>query len=98
MFIVTNTMHVPAEDIPHIAQAFRGSDERMQQVPGCLDFKLMLEEKSEGEPVFVAMTTWEDEQSFQTWMQSDEFQQAHTNAAGSSIIGEMHSYAVVVGG
>lgn len=97
MFVVTNTMHVPAEHVPHIAQAFRGSDEHMKQVKGCLDFKLMMEEKGEGEPVFVAMTTWEDEESFRNWLQSDEFQQSHASAAGSSIVGEMHSYEVVVG-
>ena len=98
MFVVTNTLRVPAEHADHITNAFRGSDEHMTQLEGCIDFKLLREAKGEGEPVFVAMTTWRDEESFRTWMQSEDFRKAHANAANSPAQGEVHQYEVVVGG
>ncbi len=97
MFVVTNTLRMQAEHADHIANAFRGSDEHMKQVEGCIDFKLLREAKGEGEPVFVAMTTWRDEESFRNWMQSDDFRKTHANAASTPAQGEVHQYEVVVG-
>ena len=98
MYVVMNTLRMQAEHAPHITQAFRGSDEHMKQIAGCIDFKLLREAKGEGEPVFIAMTIWEDEESFRDWMQSADFRNAHANTANSAAQGEVHQYEVVVGG
>ncbi len=97
MFVVTNTLRVPSEHAGHIEQAFAGSAEHMKQVEGCLGFQLLREAKGDGEPVFIAMTTWKDEPSFKEWMKSDDFRRAHANAGDSPASGEVHSYEVVVG-
>lgn len=97
MFVVTNTLRIPAEHAAHIEQAFAGSAERMNRVKGCLGFQLLREVKDSGEPVFIAMTRWEDEDSFKAWMTSDDFRRAHANANESPASGEVHRYHVVVG-
>ncbi len=98
MYVVTNTLRVPAEHAEHIEQAFSGSGERMKQTPGCLEFQLLREVKNGEEPVYIAMTTWEDEASFKVWMTSDDFRRAHADAGDSPASGEVHQYEVVVGG
>jgi len=97
MYVVTNTLRVPAEHAEHIEKAFSGSGEHMKQTPGCLGFQLLREVKNGEEPVYIAMTTWEDEASFKAWMTSDDFRRAHANAGDSPASGEVHQYEVVVG-
>lgn len=97
MYVVTNTLRVPAEHADHIERAFAGSAEHMKQIQGCLGFRLLREVKGDSEPVFVAMTNWEDEASFLAWMKSDDFRQAHANAGDSPAQGDVHQYEVVVG-
>ncbi len=97
MFVVTNTLRVPAEHADHIAKAFAGSADHMKEVDGCLGFQLLREAKGDGEPVFIAMTHWQDEASFKSWMTSEDFRRAHANAGNSPATGEVHQYEVVVG-
>jgi len=98
MYVVTNTLRVPAEHAAHIEQAFSGSGEHMKQMPGCLGFQLLREVTKGGEPIYVAMTTWQDEESFKAWMASDDFRRAHAHADESPSSGEVHQYEVVVRG
>lgn len=96
MYVVTNTLTVPAEHAERVEQGFAHSVERMKQIPGCVRFTLLKEQGAAGDmPVYVAMTTWEDEAAFKGWVASDAFRHAHANAGQSGAMGEVHSYTVV---
>lgn len=96
MYVVTNTLTVPAEQAARVEQGFAHSVESMKRIPGCADFTLLREERAAGEiPVYVAMTTWEDEAAFKAWVASDAFRHAHANAGQSGAMGEVHAYTVV---
>ena len=96
MYVVANTLRVPAERAGRIEQGFAHAAERMRQVPGCASFTLLKEEGTSGESVYVAMTHWQDEASFKAWTASDAFRQAHAGAGDSGASGELHTYTVVV--
>jgi heme oxygenase (staphylobilin-producing) len=95
MYVVTNTLRVPAEHAANVEHGFSHSVDRMKQIPGCLNFTLLKEEGVEGNPVYVAMTHWQDEAAFRAWVASEDFRRAHANAGQSGAMGEVHSYSVV---
>ena len=96
MYVVANTLRVPADRAARIEQGFAHSAERMRQVPGCVRFTLLKEVSTTGEAVYVAMTHWQDEAVFRAWAASDAFRQAHAGAGESGASGEVHTYTVVV--
>ena len=96
MYVVTNTLRVPAEGAARIEQGFAHAGGRMRQIPGCVSFHLLKEEAADGQAVYIAMTHWQDEASFQAWVRSEDFRRAHANAADSDASGEVHTYTVLV--
>jgi heme oxygenase (staphylobilin-producing) len=94
MYVVTNTLRVPAAHATNVEQGFSHSVDRMKQIPGCVHFTLLKEAGVEGDPVYVAMTHWESEDAFKAWVASDDFRRAHANAGQSGAMGEVHSYTV----
>jgi len=95
MYVVTNTLRVPADHAANLERGFSHSVERMKQTPGCVNFTLLKEAKVDGDPVYVAMTHWKDEAAFNAWVASEDFRRAHANAGQSGAMGEVHSYTVV---
>lgn len=96
MYVVTNTLRVPAEHAAQLEQGFAHSVDRMRQIPGCLNFTLLKEEETQGHSIYVAMTHWEDEAAFNAWLGSEDFRRAHAHAGQSGAMGEVHRYAVVL--
>jgi heme-degrading monooxygenase HmoA len=95
MYVVTNTIRVPAAHASHVEAGFSGSAERMRQVPGCTGF-LFLKEDSDTDPcVYTALTQWEDEAAFTTWLASDQFRQSHSGANDRASGGEVRRYTVI---
>jgi len=95
MYVVTNTIRVPAEHAAHIERGFGGSAERMKQVTGCLGFMFLKEEATSDVLVYVALTQWEDEAAFTAWLSSDAFRNAHSGQGDSGASGEIHQYRVI---
>jgi len=95
MYVVTNTIRVPAEHAAHIEHGFGGSAERMKQVAGCLGFMFLKEEVDSDLLVYIALTQWEDEAAFTDWVSSDAFRNAHSNQGDSGATGEVHRYRVI---
>ena len=95
MYVVMNRLTVPVEQAGHLEQGFSHSAGRMHEVPGCLNFNLLKEERIDGEAVYVALTEWETEAAFRAWTESDAFRRAHANAGQSGAMGEVHMYTAV---
>lgn len=95
MYVVTNTIRVPAAHASQIERGFGGSAERMGQVTGCLGFMLLKDEAASDPLVYVALTRWEDEAAFNKWASSDAFRHAHANQGESGASGEVHRYTVI---
>jgi len=94
MYVVTNTIRVPAEHAGRIEQGFSGAAERMAQVAGCVGF-LFLKDEDAGEQIrYVALTQWENEAAFNAWISSDSFRHAHAGG-NPSASGEIHRYTVI---
>jgi heme oxygenase (staphylobilin-producing) len=95
MYVVTNTIRVPAAHAAHVEAGFSGSAERMRQVPGCTGF-MFLKEEGESDPcVYTALTHWENEAAFTTWLNSDQFRQAHSGASDRASGGDVKRYQVI---
>lgn len=95
MYIVTNTLTVPLENATRLEEGFAHAKDRMTRIPGCAGFSLLKEEKVQGNPVYVAMTHWENEAAFQAWVTSEDFRRAHAHSGESGAMGEVHSYTAV---
>lgn len=96
MYVVANTLRVPADRAARIEQGFAHSSGRMRQIPGCVSFTLLKEEPAGEEVVYVAMTHWQDEAAYGAWVSSEDFRRAHAGAGDSGASGEVHTYTVVV--
>jgi heme-degrading monooxygenase HmoA len=95
MYVVTNTIRVPAAHVAHVEASFGGSAARMRQVPGCSGF-MFLKEEGESDPcVYTALTQWDDEAAFTTWLASDQFRQSHSGANDRASGGEIRRYALI---
>lgn len=96
MYVVTNTIQVPAGHAAQVETGFSGSAARMRQVPGCIGFLFLKEEASADPCVYTALTQWEDEAAFTTWLASDQFRQAHTGGANDRASGgDVKRYTVI---
>jgi heme-degrading monooxygenase HmoA len=95
MYVVTNTIRVPAAHAAHIEHGFSGSAERMSQVAGCIGFMFLKDEAASDPLVYVALTQWEDEEAFTAWVSSDSFRSAHANPGNPAAAGEIHRYSVI---
>ena len=95
MYVVMNRLTVAPNQAGHLEQGFSQSAGRMRGVPGCLHFTLLREEGVAGDPVYVALTPWEDEAAFTAWTESDSFRRAHANAGQSGAMGEVHAYTAI---
>lgn len=84
MFVAMNRLTAPAEFGGRIEQGFSHSN--MQGVAGFINFKLLKLESSENsdQVLYVAMTTWEDRPSYETWQKSDAFAKAHSGPNSGS--------------
>ncbi|HEX7104051.1 MAG TPA: antibiotic biosynthesis monooxygenase [Nitrolancea sp.] len=95
MYVVTNTIRVPAAHAAHVEAGFSESAERMRQVPGCTGFLFLKEEPSADPCVYTALTQWDNEADFTDWLASDQFRQAHSGVNDRASGGEVRRYAVI---
>lgn len=96
MYVVMNKLTVAPEGAAGLEAGFVHSSERMRQIPGCIHFELLREEETEGNPVYMVITDWQDKDAFLAWTQSEAFRRAHAGAGDSGAMGELHIYASVL--
>ncbi len=77
MFIVTNRLFVADEYAEEVESRFASRRAAMKEQPG---FIRMMVLKSMGkETPWAIQTQWQDQASFKTWVQSDDFKASHAN-------------------
>lgn len=75
MYVVINELEVPAEAKEQIQERFGASAEKMNQVPGCLEFLFLDEATEDGKQL--VFTKWETKEDFENWLESDSFKSSH---------------------
>jgi len=80
--------HIQAKDLEsyrRIIENFRNRAGLVDKFPGFLGFKLFA---SEEELKIMVMTIWRDRESFEKWVNSEEFKRGHARARRASINAE----------
>jgi len=78
-YVVINAITVPADREDELAGRFAGRAGMVEKAEGFERFELL--RPSDGREQWLVITTWRDEPSFQAWLSSQAFGQAH-GAAG----------------
>ncbi|MCQ6563616.1 antibiotic biosynthesis monooxygenase [Paenibacillus mendelii] len=82
MIIVMNTIKVKKGHGEEVAQRFQRS-KGVQLQPGFVRMEVLFTEGLEENDELKVCTTWEDKASFEAWVNSDNFKQAHAQRAAS---------------
>ena len=54
-------------------------DRRLKEMKGFLSFKFLKGDANEGKRIYCSHTTWETEEDFIAWTESEQFKQVHNN-------------------
>jgi len=81
MYIVTNTSKIKPGESHKLVTRF-DKEGQIEKMPGFLGLEVMVTDKLEEYDEVTVSTKWEDEASFQHWMDSDAFKQAHSYKGG----------------
>ncbi len=85
MLIVQNRLVAPTSFGERIEQGF-GQQSNLAENPGFVSFKLLKATEapglSENEVLYIAQTTWQTRQDYETWHSSDAFSRAHAGQGG----------------
>jgi len=60
---------------------WRKRDSQLDGVPGFREFRLLRGATEDGATLFASHTTWDSEQAFRDWTDSENFRKAHAGAA-----------------
>lgn len=96
MIAITNSLPVREGAADEIAARFGGSRGHVRNFPGFVSMEVL---KSVDEDEILVITRWEDRQSFDSWVQSEEFKKAHGRSGASELLTghpKMTSYEVAV--
>ncbi len=97
MYVVMNELNIPKEMKGKMIERFGGSAENMKQVPGCLEFMFLDNEKEDGKEI--VFTKWDSKESYEAWVNSDSFKKAHGGQRGGGenqpSNNELNAYKVV---
>lgn len=81
MYIVTNTSKIKLGESYKLVNRF-DKEGLIEKMPGFLGLEVMVTEKLAEYDEVTVKTKWVDEASFQHWLQSDAFKQAHNYKGG----------------
>jgi len=81
MIVVTNTIKVKKGHGETVAQRFQAT-KGIDQSPGFVRMEVLFTEGLEEYDELKICTTWQDKESFDGWVNSDNFKQAHGQRGG----------------
>lgn len=87
MFVVTNTIKVKKGHGESVADRFQNS-KGIDLSPGFVRMEVLITEGLEEFDELKVSTTWQDKASFEGWMNSDSFRQAHAHKGANKHGGE----------
>jgi heme-degrading monooxygenase HmoA len=96
LIAIFNSLPVKEGAADEIVERFAASRGHVQGFPGFVSMEVL---KSDAEDEVLVVTRWEDRESFEAWVQSNEFVKAHgRSGAGALLTGHprMTSYLVAV--
>jgi len=96
MIAIFNSLPVKEGAADEIVERFAESRGHVQGFPGFVSMEVL---KSDAEDEVLVITRWQDRESFEAWVHSDEFKMAHgRGGAGGLLKGhpKMSSYGVAV--
>jgi len=73
-----NAIAVPPGAGPELEKRFAARARSVEQMPGFEDFQLL--RPVEGEERYFVYTRWDSEESFQAWVNSQDFHHSHAKA------------------
>ncbi|GGG06290.1 antibiotic biosynthesis monooxygenase [Paenibacillus abyssi] len=82
MIVATNTISIKTGHVDAVAERFK-NPKGVQHAPGFIRMELLKLEGEEHDELKVC-TTWENRESFDAWVNSDAFKQAHARPAGGA--------------
>jgi heme oxygenase (staphylobilin-producing) len=94
MIAITNSLPVKEGAADEVVSRFAGSRGNVQGFPGFVSMEVL---KAEEEVLVV--TRWEDRESFDAWVGSEEFKKAHSRGGTGELLSghpKMSSYEVAV--
>ncbi len=80
MYIAMNRFPVAIGREEEFETVWRTRDSYLDEVEGILDFKLLREAPGEDATTFISHSTWQSEEAFKTWTESEAFVKAHRQA------------------
>ncbi|BBH23966.1 hypothetical protein Back11_53110 [Paenibacillus baekrokdamisoli] len=83
MIVVTNTIKVKKGHGESVAQRFQNS-KGVETSPGFVQMEVLFTEGLEEYDELKVCTHWQDKQSFEGWVNSDSFRQAHAQRASGA--------------
>lgn len=78
MIVVTNTIQIKKGHAHAVAERF-SNPKGVHTMPGFIRMELLLTENTEENDELKVVTTWENRESFEGWVNSDSFKQAHAH-------------------
>jgi heme oxygenase (staphylobilin-producing) len=87
MIVVTNTIKVKKGHGETVAKRFQSS-KGIDLSPGFVRMEVLFTEGLEEYDELKVSTTWEDKASFEDWVNSDSFRQAHAQRGGQQTGGD----------
>ena len=80
MYIAMNRFRIAPGREEVFEEIWRNRDSRLSGVPGFREFHLLRGAATDEATVFVSHSTWDSEDAFRAWTESDAFRQAHAKA------------------
>lgn len=96
MIAITNSLPVKEGAADQIVERFANSRGHVQDFPGFVSMEVL---RSDDESEVLVITRWEDKESFNSWVHSEEFGKAHGQGGGGGLLTghpKMGSYEVAV--
>jgi len=77
MYIAMNRFKIAPGREEEFEQVWRNRESFLAEVPGFIEFKLLRGERGDDASVIISHSTWESEEAFRAWTNSEAFQKAH---------------------
>lgn len=82
MYIAMNRFQVVSGKGPEFEEVWRSRETFLKDVPGFREFHLL---RGENE-VFISHSTWDSEEAFRAWTESEAFQKAHAQGGSKGLV------------